>query len=319
MGALLLMSDSTATLEQLIEAAGSARQDIRSCALQELLAWVRKDRVSHPIVLPVFRKALRVEQDPWGIVSATQGIENMVGGEEARNAWLAVLNHPSSGIVIRAASAIADRFYVPVLLRLLAGRPEAGVRNAAIRALGRMQCVEVLPVILTHLANKETRWDSIEALSNLGDPRAIPYLKPFLNDQSDLRGEDDRGCVIDVRHITGCAIRRLEFLAGIRPIRSRLNLFAYLPLIAAIVEIPWIIIVVTFPSAPLVAGTRAANTARNHLMDLLAAIPVAAGLLIGLAVLMCGTARRLPERVCLYLGCAVCAVFLYAFGSEFFN
>lgn len=311
------MSDST--LEHLIQAADSVRQDIRSCALQELLAWVRKDRASHQIVLPVFRKALRVDHDPWGVVSAAQGIEHIVGGEEAGNAWLAVLNHPNSAIVIQATSVVADRFYVPVLLGLLTDRLEIGVRNAAIRALGRMQCVEVLPVILSHLADKETRWDSVEALSNLGDPRAIPYLKPFLNDQSDLRGEDDRGCVIDVRHITGCAIRRLEFLGGPQPIRSRLNLFAYLLLIAAIVEIPWIIIVVTFPPAPLVAGSRAANTARNHWMDLLAAIPVAAGLLIGLAVLMCGTARRLPERVCLYLGCAVCAVFLYAFGSEFFN
>jgi hypothetical protein len=54
-------------------------------------------------------------------------------------------------------------------------------------------------------------------------------------------------------------------------------------------------------------------------MDLLAAIPVAAGLLIGITILLRGTARRLPERVCLYLGCAASALFLYALGREFFN
>jgi hypothetical protein len=267
------MAYPTHTLEELTHAARSDQRDVRSCALQELLGWVEKDPRSHPKVLPIFRAALGVENAPWGIVSAVQGIEHMVGGEEAKSAWLWVLTHSDGSIVVQATSCLTDHSYAPVLLDLLAHRPEIEVRNAAIRALGRLQYVEALPVILPLLGPEETRWDAIESLSNLGDARAIPYLEPYLNDQSALRGEDDRGCTIDVHDITGCAIRRLEHLANTQPtsrpaapiparasrpaplrpgsIPTKHNPFAYLPLAAALLEIPWIIIVFTQVSIPL--------------------------------------------------------------------
>ena len=323
------MTHTPKSLAQLKGEAHSTQPVVRSCALQELLSCVRNDASSHPTVLPIFRATLRNEKDPWGIVSAAQGIEHMVGGDEARSAWQTVLNHSDGFIVVRAASAVADPSYMPVVLELLLSRPEVDVRNAAIRALGRMQYADAFHMLLEQLASEETRWDAVGALSDLGDPRAIPHLEPLLDDRSNLRGQDDRGCSIDVRDIAGYAIRRLQFLAknahmcggpAVPPrLKPNFNPLAYLPLAASIVEVPWIAVVVSLPSGPSNGRSRAENTERNHQLDLLASIPVAAGLIIGIAMLVLGKAKRLPDQICIYLGCAICAGFLYALIREFFN
>src|SRR5205814_10016953 len=124
--------------------------------------------------------------------------EHILGPQQARATWLALLNRPAVNMVTRIALAIDDPSYAPALLELLQRRTETPIRAAAIRTLGRMKDPVALGAILDHLSTPELRTDAIEALGDLGDPRAIPHLEPLLDNTTQVAREDERGAMLYV-------------------------------------------------------------------------------------------------------------------------
>lgn len=92
------------------------------------------------------------------------------------------------------------------------------------------------------------------------------------------------------------------------------NLFAYAPIIAAAVEIPWI--VVTIIAYVVFTGGKSNNPNAIPLFDLMAMTPAMLGLVLGIG----GVRRRRPrlrvEWICFGVGCLLCALFVFSFGYE---
>jgi hypothetical protein len=105
-------------------------------------------------------------------------------------------------------------------------------------------------------------------------------------------------------------------LAPAMPAREpRAPLAAYIPFIAAVLELPWIgIIIFTM----IVRGNTSpsAVTARY---DLIAMIPAAFGLLFGIVALVRGKVKTKVPIAFLLIGCLACGLFVFVFGWEFFH
>lgn len=204
--------DTSMNFEQIASDLQSDQQPVRAKAMYELLAKATHDPGIHPAALPLFRHCVQSEQDPWITAIAARGVEKIVGDVEARKTWLGLLNSPNPAMVAAAALQISDPFYVPRLIELFHTRTEPLVRNCLLHPLGLSRDPAALPILLEALNAPELRPKAINALSNLGDPRAIPYLEPLLNDTSPHPEPDDRGCPLRICDVAGQAIRRLQYL-----------------------------------------------------------------------------------------------------------
>jgi len=107
--------------------------------------------------------------------------------------------------LLEESSPIVRRYAVEVLIRLKDHRsvaplaraakedPDWWVQERAIEALGDLGDPRATPVVVNLLQNKELNWVCVEALGKLGDPRAVPYLGHVLR-----RGDDEfRLAVLD--------------------------------------------------------------------------------------------------------------------------
>lgn len=84
--------------------------------------------------------------------------------------------------VIWALGAIGDPAAVPPLARL-AGGEDAGVRKAAVHALGALRTEEAKAALLRSLedAAEDVRWNAALALARLDDPAAAPVLLQMMD------------------------------------------------------------------------------------------------------------------------------------------
>jgi hypothetical protein len=198
----------------------SADREARVKAIQELLVRARKDPAQHVDALEIFRGAIASETDPWSATRAAQGIELIGGIEAGREAWQSLLVSTRADMLASAAMSISNKAYAPLLLELLARRPEARVRICAVRTLGRMGDAAAFPALVSELADPAVRPHAIDALSELGEPLAIPQIEPLLSDRTDAWPEDNHGPMLRVCDIANMALLRLKRIEQSGPTAS---------------------------------------------------------------------------------------------------
>lgn len=204
------MPGSTFNLAQIQEDVRSDKPETRGKAVQELLLRAQKDAGIYAEALPIFRKALETEQDTWVTLNAVRGIELISGPDEARGIRLSLFNHSRPEVVASLVSAITDPSYTPAVMELLARRPETNIRIAAIHMLGRSRNGAALAAMVSYRDVPALRPHVVDALGDLQDPRAIPYLEPLLNDKTPAWEEDNHGPMLRVCDLAKKAVARLN-------------------------------------------------------------------------------------------------------------
>lgn len=164
----------------------------------------------HPEALELFRASVMAWPDYMTASYAARGIELIAGPAEGRKIWLALLNHPKAELAGAIAQSIKDVSYVPVLLELLERRPEWSIQLAAVRTLGRMKDRSAFEAIAKRLADRALRPHAVEALAELGDPRAIAHLEPLLRDRTEAWEIDNHGPMLRVCDLAQDAIAQLR-------------------------------------------------------------------------------------------------------------
>lgn len=182
----------------------------RARVLHALWLRVNKDPGSHAAALDIFRTLLQAPRDALLATSAIDGLAAIGRADEARQAALALLADPRPEIVAAVVLGIRDPAYVAPLIELLSRREEPRVREATLRSLGRLRDPAALPSMLGCLAVPELRPHVVEALADLGDPRAIASLEPLLQDRTDAWPEDNHGPMLRVCDLAAAAIERLR-------------------------------------------------------------------------------------------------------------
>jgi len=203
-------------LEQIKHDLHSDQQEVRGAAMQRLHLWAKADRGIHSAALPIFWAAIETEQDPWTATTAARGIETVAGPAEGQRACHALLNHSQPKMVSRVVLSLVDVSNIPLLLRLLNEHQDVRVQTAVIRTLGRMQNPVVLPVIVERLASPDLRAQAIQALADLEDPQAIPFLEPYLNDATELWEEDNHGPIVRVCDLANTTIQHLRLYPNLK-------------------------------------------------------------------------------------------------------
>lgn len=336
----LFPGHNQARLEQIREQVQSADNTTRGRAINELSILVRKDSSIRDDALRIFKSAAENETDPWPASTALHGIEFLEGAAAARPYRLAMLRHPITEIVERTAMSVQDPSYVPELLGLLERRQEPRIQMTVIRALGRLKDPAAFPAILARLEDAELRPHVVEALGDLGDARAIPFLEPMLQDGTPTWPIDNHGPMLYIRDHAATSIEqirasnsphhppsstpapqgmpmpqsRIVVPPPIPTPRRAVNLRAYMPLIAAVTQVPWIFIVIVLQL--MRAGTQKPDESLTHLLDFIAMIPAIVGVLVGIYA-----ARRWPrmivvEKVFLVVGLIICVLIMIPFAAE---
>jgi HEAT repeat protein len=188
----------------------SGDERVRSDAAQRLLSWVKTDARIHPRALPAFQAAAAAAADGLTAINAAAGVEYIAGKAAAEPLWQALLHHSDEQVVVCAAFELTDPSFATTMLELLNNRPELRIRCAAIRALGRMKAPGFFEILVAQLAQNETQITAIEALEDFGELRAIPYLEPFLSDETEVGIRDERGAILQMCNIAYHAVSHLR-------------------------------------------------------------------------------------------------------------
>jgi len=272
----------------------------------------------------MFRACLRPQSEPSTAVIAVRGLDLLAGPEEARAAWLALLNDPRPQVVARAALYVRDVVYAPLLLDMLGRVEDPSIRSAVINVLGRLKYAPAYRAILDALDRPATKIDAIIALGNLGDPAAIPFLEPFVSDNSESHLTDDRGWPLRVGDLAADSLRQLRRAADPAPrppplpVRTRhFSIFPFIPLMAAGIQLPWIaalVVIVLFRN-----GSIPSERIAVHQLDFIAMLPALIGLGFGVGALISGQVRTPAQCVCFIIGIAVCGLATFGFSWELFD
>ncbi len=310
--------------------------EVRARAVQRLLVVVRNHQSVRGEALAIFKTALESDETAWGALNAARGIELIAGREEGRRAWRRLLDHPRAEVVAGAA-AVVDAALAPVLMDVLDRRAEQQVRVPVLHALGRTKYGLAYDPLVRALGDPELRPHAIEALADLGDARAVEHLTPLLVDRTEAWPEDNHGPMLRVRDLAKAAIARLGAApaaggpmrvmkdasapnAGPRrlePKASPTNPLAYLPIAAALVELPWFGIVAF--AVLVTAGTLETTDAGTQMLDLISMSPAVLGLAGGAFAIARGGPKTTREKVCFFTGLILCGLFVFSFGWEFFH
>jgi hypothetical protein len=204
------MSGSTFDLDEVLREIQSQKQEIRGAAMQRLLFEARKNPRIHPTAREIFRAVLQIPLDGWTTINAARGFELIAGPIEARREWLLLLNDSPPELAADVALSLRDAFYVPALIELLSTRDNLKFRRSVIRALGRLNDPAALKPLIESLNKAELRPHAVDALGDLGDKGAIPFLEPLLTDTTDAWPEDNHGPMLRVCDLAKAAIERLR-------------------------------------------------------------------------------------------------------------
>ncbi len=189
---------------------GSPDDETRGRAMQAILAAVRKDASRRDMARDVFLKAIAFDDDVWTCTSAARGMQFLDGVIDSLVYWQALLRRTDPVFVSRIMLAMDDPAHVPTLLAMLESSTERPVQAAAICMLGRSKNPVAFEPIVSRIHNPLLRSSVVGALSDLGDPRAIPFLRQVADDETPLDQSDERGAIIRVCDIAAQAIRAME-------------------------------------------------------------------------------------------------------------
>lgn len=332
-------------MERVFAAARSGDPHERGMALQVLRLEVEERPELHGAARQAFESALRREKEPWHLISAARGLERIVGGEAARAVWLDLLRRTDERVAAHAAIAVNDAWFVPELLARLEQEPGETLRINLIFALGWLKDTRAIEALLRQASSPEPapRAHAARALGALGDPRAIPALRALLTDEGPAWPIDNHGPMVLIREVAAEAIAALErgprdkpsatWLAPTLPVLPAVplpaetpsmlwpSLTVYLPLVVAVLEIPFLFIVVQamrdahpHPHPHPVLSAKE----QNQRVDLIGAIPPALAILVTLLFVWPRfEGLRWWERAALIAGTLACGAFLYALGKEY--
>ncbi|MEO6005680.1 MAG: HEAT repeat domain-containing protein [Opitutus sp.] len=321
------------TLAELSNATRSNVQATRVSAMQELITLARQQPSARPAAVEIFRASLPAEWDPYTAVHAVRGLDTFASPEEARVGWLGLLHHPNADMVAVAALLVRADFFGE-LVEILQQRPELQIQTAVIRALGRMKNHAAFSLVRQRLDHADLRRDAIEALGELGDPRAIPALQAWLDDRTPVELEDNHGPMLRTCDFASRAIEQIEkatslnvpeehrtvdaskipplLSAGadqfgaVRSGSAGSNQLAYAPLVAAAFGIPWVFAMMIVAYA---------NRGRTAAFDVIVMVPAVIGLGLSLvAARRSGMVAR--EKVALAAGVLGCIAYVAVFGRE---
>jgi HEAT repeat protein len=193
-----------------IEKGLASEKDMTRChAMQSLLALVKEDKGIGAEALPMIRRALERARDPWVTTMALEGLELIAGKQEARRARDLLLFGGKGNIAKAVVLAMRDPGEYSVLIDLLSRSTDEKVCISAIRMLGRFRNPAGLPVLVGLLGKSNFCPHVVEALGELGDARAIPFLVRHLEDETDAWPVDNHGPMLHVSDLVEEAIRRL--------------------------------------------------------------------------------------------------------------
>jgi HEAT repeat protein len=204
------MTSPAIDLEQLKRDLASGDAGVRGSAVNRLFAQVQQDPTVHAQALEIYHAMLRSPRDPFDVTSGIRGIEHIAGTAQGRQLRLAMFDNPRAELVRAVVGTITDPSYVPELVALLHRRTEEAIRVMVIRVLGRLRDPAALPAIVQYLPNPKLRPDAVEALGDLGDARAIPYLQGLLNDDTEAWEIDNHGPMLRVRNLVRTALAQLR-------------------------------------------------------------------------------------------------------------
>lgn len=196
--------------EQIKRDIRSPDQPTRGTSMAALYHHAKQNPAIHQEALELFRANVMAWPDYMTASNAARGIELIAGPAEGRKTWLALLNHPKAELAGSIATTLKDVSYVPILLELIERRPEWSIQLAAVRTLGRMKDRAAFEAIIKRLDNRPLRPHAVEALAELGDPRAIAHLEPLLRDRTEAWEEDNHGPMLRVCDLAQDAIARLR-------------------------------------------------------------------------------------------------------------
>jgi len=206
------MHPTQADLDQVQTDLRSAHQPTRYAAAHRMRTWIRLNPACHPAALEIFGQILANPLDGGTVNAALFGLEELGNKTEAQTARLNLIKSPNPDLVRTALLGFRDPLYAPLLVDLLTDRTETEVRISLIRALGRMPSASklALPFIVKFLSHRDLRPHIADALGDLGDPAAIPYLEQLLNDSTEAWEIDNHGPVLRVRDLAAESIRKIN-------------------------------------------------------------------------------------------------------------
>lgn len=312
----------------------------RGYAMQSLLNMVKRGAASREEAVALFRSCAAADPHPWPAALGIHGVEFLEGAEAARPYWVAMLHHQDPEMIERAAMSIKDHSYVPELIGVIERRRESRIQIAAIRSLGRLKDPAAFPAIAARLQDPDLRPHVIEALGDLGDARALPYLEPLLRDGTPTWPIDNHGPMLYIRDHAATSIGQIRannaphHAASSRPApqsipvpqtrivvpppipipRRSVILLAYVPLIAAVTEAPWIFIVIVLQL--MRAGTQKPDESLTHLLDFLAMVPAIIGALVGIYAARRWSRMIVVEKVFFVVGMIICVLIMIPFTAE---
>ena len=202
------MQDSASRLARISNDLGSASDLTCLKAVTELLLWCRQDRGIAAAALPLFERALT--KFPYVANLAVQGIELIQGREAALRYRQAFLRDTNSALVRATVLNTTDPAEVPQLIEVLNRSADANVREAAVRLIGRLGTPAAFDTLVHALREPSLRPHAVEALSELGDIRAIPYLEALQSDTTPAWPIDNHGPMLDVSDLAIEALKKLR-------------------------------------------------------------------------------------------------------------
>jgi HEAT repeat protein len=193
-----------------IEKGLASEKELGRCnAMQSLLALVKEDKGIGAEALPMIRGVLERARDPWVTTMALEGLEVIAGKQEARKTRDLLLIGGKGNIAKAVVLAMRDPGEYSVLIDLLSRSTDEDVCISAIRMLGRFRNPAALSVLVGLLSMANLRPHVVEALGELGDVRAIPFLKRHLEDRTEAWPVDNHGPMLHVGDLAKEAIKRL--------------------------------------------------------------------------------------------------------------
>lgn len=204
------MQDSASRLARISSDLSSTSDLTCHKAVTELLLWCRQDRGIHSAALPLFERAAAITKYPYAANLAVGGIELVQGREAAQRYRQAFLRDSNPALVRATVLNTSDPAEVPQLIEVLKGSADSNVREAAVRLIGRLGTPAAFNALITALREPSLRPHVVEALSELGDFRAIPHLEPLQSDTTPAWPIDNHGPMLHVCDLAVEALKKLR-------------------------------------------------------------------------------------------------------------
>ena len=188
--------------------------EARGHTLHLLYICIDRQPELHAAAREIFRYAVEHETTGWVVITGLMGLEQLDGPDAVRQHWRRLLTQPDALAAGRAAMSAKHPSHLPMLLELLDKRPDFFFRRGVVYALGCMREPSVIPLLIRLGEDVAMQPSVVQALGDIGDTRAIPWLQTLVSSDLHLPELDERGAMWTLGDVAGQAIRRIEYWSG---------------------------------------------------------------------------------------------------------